>query len=144
MNTRILGNTNLKISALGFGCMGMSWAYDRTEDKSAMISLLRKAVDLGITCFDTAEVYGLFKTEELVGEALFPVRGQVAIATKVGYGLDPNGVPHPVRVNSKSDHIRRVADPSLKRRKTDRIDPFYQHRVDPEVAIEEVAGVRFS
>ena len=120
--------------------MGMSWAYGPVEDRSEMISLLRKAVDLGVTFFDTAEVYGPFKNEELVGEALFPVRDQVVIATKFGYELDPNGGPHPIGVNSKPDHIKQVAEASLKRLKVDAIDLFYQHRVDPQVPIEEVAG----
>src|SRR5262245_38923327 len=120
--------------------MGMSWAYGPIEDRSEMISLLRKAVDLGVTFFDTAEVYGPFKNEELVGQALFPVRDQVVIATKFGYELDPKGGPHPIGVNSKPDHIKQVADASLKRLKVDAIDLFYQHRVDPQVPIEEVAG----
>jgi aryl-alcohol dehydrogenase-like predicted oxidoreductase len=119
--------------------MGMSWAYGPAENKSEMISLLRKAVDLGVTFFDTAEVYGPFKNEELVGEALYPARDRVVIATKFGFELDPNG-GQPIGVNSKPDHIKQVADASLKRLKVDAIDLFYQHRVDPNVPIEDVAG----
>jgi aryl-alcohol dehydrogenase-like predicted oxidoreductase len=140
MKTRTLGKSKLEVSALGLGCMGMSWAYGPAESKSEMISLLRKAVDLGVTFFDTAEVYGPFKNEELVGEALHPFRDRVVIATKFGFELDPNGGPNPIGVNSKPNHIRQVADASLKRLKVDAIDLFYQHRVDPQVPIEDVAG----
>jgi aryl-alcohol dehydrogenase-like predicted oxidoreductase len=140
MKTRTLGKSNLRVSALGLGCMGMSWSYGPAGNKSDMISLLRKAVDLGVTFFDTAEVYGPFKNEELVGEALYPLRDRVVIATKFGFELDPKGGPDPIGVNSKPDHIRQVADASLKRLRVDAIDLFYQHRVDPQVPIEEVAG----
>jgi aryl-alcohol dehydrogenase-like predicted oxidoreductase len=140
MKTRTLGKSNLEVSALGLGCMGMSWAYGPAENRSEMISLLRKAVDLGVTFFDTAEVYGPFENEELVGEALHPFRDKVVIATKFGFEIDPNGGPDPIGVNSKPDHIRQVADASLKRLKLDAIPLFYQHRVDPQVPIEDVAG----
>lgn len=140
METRTLGRSGLKVSALGFGCMGMSWAYGPTEDRSEMISLLRTAVDRGITFFDTAEVYGPWKNEELVGEALSPIRDQVVIATKFGFELDPAGGPKPIGLNSRPEHIKEVADATLKRLGIDLIDLFYQHRVDPHVPIEDVAG----
>lgn len=140
MKTRKLGKSGLEVSALGLGCMGMSWAYGAPGERKDMISLIRGAVDLGITFFDTAEVYGPKVNEDLVGEALGPVRDKVVIATKFGFELDPNGGARPVGVNSRPAHIRKVADASLKRLRTDRIDLFYQHRVDPEVPIEEVAG----
>ena len=139
MQTRELGKANLEVSAIGLGCMGMSFGYGPPADKEEMISLLRKAVELGVTFFDTAEVYGPFINEELVGEALAPFRKQVVIATKFGFKLDPNGGP-PVGVDSRREHIKEVADASLKRLRTDVIDLFYQHRVDPNVPIEEVAG----
>ena len=139
MKTRTLGNSGLSVSALGLGCMGMSWAYGPAPEKSEMIALLRKAVELGVTLFDTAEVYGPYANEELLGEALEPLRDQVVIATKFGFNLasDPKTGPH---FNSKPAHIRDVVDASLKRLRTDRIDLLYQHRVDPEVPMEDVAG----
>jgi aryl-alcohol dehydrogenase-like predicted oxidoreductase len=140
MQKRKLGNSNLEVSALGLGCMGMSHAYGPPKDKSEMISLLRTAVDRGITFFDTAEVYGPFTNEELVGEALSPVRDKVVIATKFGFNLNPDGSPGWQGVNSRPEHIKQVADSSLKRLRTDVIDLFYQHRVDPAVPIEDVAG----
>jgi len=138
MQKRKLGKSDLEVSALGLGCMGMSYAYGQTPDKQEMISLLRAAVDRGVTFFDTAEVYGPFTNEELVGEALAPVRDQVVIATKFGFKISAEGKQ--VGVDSRPEHIKEVADASLKRLRTDRIDLFYQHRVDPEVPIEEVAG----
>ena len=140
MQKRKLGNSNLEVSALGLGCMGMSASYGRTPDKQEMISLLRAAVDRGITFFDTAEVYGPFTNEELVGEALSPVRNQVVIATKFGFKLDPSGQRTWLGTDSRPEHIKEVADASLQRLKTDYIDLFYQHRVDPDVPIEDVAG----
>jgi aryl-alcohol dehydrogenase-like predicted oxidoreductase len=141
MTKRMLGKKNgLEVSAIGLGCMGMSWAYGPARDRTDMISLLRGAVDRGVTLFDTAEVYGPFKNEELLGEALSPVRDQVVIATKFGFKLDPNGGEWPVGVNSRPEHIKEVAEASLKRLRTDVIDLFYQHRVDPAVPIEDVAG----
>ena len=125
---------------MGLGCMGMSFGYGPAADKQEMISLLRSAVARGVTFFDTAEVYGPLTNEELVGEALAPFRGQVAIATKFGFKLDPNGGPRWVGLDSRPAHIKEVAEASLKRLKVDAIDLFYQHRVDPEVPIEEVAG----
>lgn len=136
MQKRKLGN--LEVSALGLGCMGMSYGYGPAKDKQEMISLLRTAVERGITLFDTAEVYGPFTNEELVGEALAPVRDRVAIATKFGFKLDANGKQ--VGVDSRPEHIREVAEASLKRLKTDTLDLFYQHRVDTDVPIEDVAG----
>jgi aryl-alcohol dehydrogenase-like predicted oxidoreductase len=138
MQKRKLGN--LEVSALGLGCMGMSASYGRIPDKQEMISLLRAAVDRGITFFDTAEVYGPFTNEELVGEALSPIRGEVVIATKFGFKLDPSGQRTQLGVDSRPEHVKEVADASLKRLKTDYIDLFYQHRVDPDVPIEDVAG----
>ena len=140
MKRRTLGNSNLEVSALGLGCMGMSASYGRIPDKQEMISLLRAAVERGITFFDTAEVYGPFRNEELLGEALSPVREQVVIATKFGFKLDPTGERAWVGVDSTPKHVKEVADASLKRLKTDTIDLFYQHRVDPDVPIEDVAG----
>jgi len=140
MQKRTLGNSGLEVSALGLGCMGMSTSYGRIPDKQEMISLLRAAVDRGITFFDTAEVYGPFTNEELVGEALSPIRDQVIIATKFGFKIDPNGQRTQMGVDSRPEHIKEVADASLKRLKTDYIDLFYQHRVDPAVPIEDVAG----
>ena len=138
MKKRLLGK-NLEVSSIGLGCMGMSSAYGPPANKQEMISLLRKAVELGITFFDTAEVYGPFKNEELVGEALAPLRKQVVIATKFGFKLDPSS-GEMVGVDSQPQHIKEVAAASLKRLKTDTIDLFYQHRVDPDVPIEDVAG----
>jgi aryl-alcohol dehydrogenase-like predicted oxidoreductase len=140
IQTRELGRSGLRVSALGLGCMGMSWAYGPGGERGEMISLLRTAVDLGISFFDTAEVYGPRVNEELVGEALAPVRDRVIIATKFGFALDPAGGGRPVGVNSQPAHIKAVADESLKRLRTDHIDLFYQHRVDPAVPIEDVAG----
>jgi aryl-alcohol dehydrogenase-like predicted oxidoreductase len=140
MQKRKLGNTNLEVSALGLGCMGMTFSYGPAGDKQEMIALLRAAVDRGVTFFDTAEVYGPFNNEELVGEALAPFRGQVVIATKFGFKLDPNGGPRWVGLDSRPAHIKQVAEGSLKRLKVDAIDLFYQHRVDPDVPIEDVAG----
>lgn len=140
MQKRKLGNRNLEVSALGLGCMGMSASYGRIPDKQEMISLLRAAFERGITFFDTAEVYGPFTNEELVGEALSPVRNEVVIATKFGFELDPSGERTWLGVDSRPQHIKEVAEASLKRLKTDYIDLFYQHRVDPEVPIEDVAG----
>lgn len=137
MRKRKLGN-NLEVSALGLGCMGMSSGYGPAADKQEMISMLRAAVELGITFFDTAEVYGPFINEELVGEALEPFRDQVVIATKFGFKLGPNG--EQLGVDSRPEHIKEVAEASLKRLKTDTIDLLYQHRVDPDVPIEDVAG----
>jgi aryl-alcohol dehydrogenase-like predicted oxidoreductase len=140
MQKRKLGKSNLEVSALGLGCMGMSFSYGPPKDKQEMISLLRAAVDRGVTFFDTAEVYGPFANEELVGEALSPIRGRVVIATKFGFELNPDGRPGWQGLNSRPEHIKQVADASLKRLKTDVIDLFYQHRVDPAVPIEDVAG----
>jgi aryl-alcohol dehydrogenase-like predicted oxidoreductase len=135
MQQRKLGNSGLDVSAIGLGCMGMSSGYGPAADKQEMISLIRTAVERGVTFFDTAEAYGPFTNEELVGEALAPLRDEVVIATKFGFKLDPEG-----GVDSRPDHIREVADASLKRLKLDAIDLFYQHRVDPNVPIEDVAG----
>jgi aryl-alcohol dehydrogenase-like predicted oxidoreductase len=138
MQKRTLGNSGLEVSALGLGCMGMSYAYGQTPDRQEMISLLRAAVDRGITFFDTAEVYGPYANEELVGEALAPVRDQIVIATKFGFQISAEGKQ--VGVDSRPEHIREVADASLRRLRTDRLDLLYQHRVDPNVPIEDVAG----
>jgi aryl-alcohol dehydrogenase-like predicted oxidoreductase len=138
MQKRKLGNSNLEVSALGLGCMGMSFGYGQAADKQEMISLIRSAVERGVTFFDTAEVYGPFTNEELVGEALAPFRGQVVIATKFGFKLGPKG--EQMGLDSRPEHIKEVAEGSLKRLKVDAIDLFYQHRVDPDVPIEEVAG----
>jgi aryl-alcohol dehydrogenase-like predicted oxidoreductase len=138
MQKRKLGNSNLEVSALGLGCMGMSFGYGPAADKQEMISLIRSAVERGVTFFDTAEVYGPFTNEELVGEALAPFRGQVVIATKFGFQLGPKG--EQMGLDSRPEHIKEVAEGSLKRLKVDAIDLFYQHRVDPDVPIEEVAG----
>jgi len=140
MQKRKLGNNNLEVSALGLGCMGMSFSYGPPGDKQEMISLLRAAVERGITFFDTAEVYGPFTNEELVGEALSPVRAQVVIATKFGFKLKPDGSPGFVGPDSRPERIKQVAEASLKRLQVDAIDLFYQHRVDPDVPIEDVAG----
>lgn len=138
MKSRTLGN-DLVVSALGLGCMGMSTAYGQPADKTDMIALIRGAHDRGVTFFDTAEAYGPFANEELVGEALEPIRDDVVIATKFGFDLDA-GSQHLGETNSSPDHIKLVADACLKRLRTDRIDLFYQHRVDPNVPIEDVAG----
>src|SRR5215213_77567 len=138
MQKRKLGNSGLEVSALGLGCMSMSSGYGPAADKQEMISLIRSAVERGVTFFDTAEVYGPFTNEELVGEALAPFRGQVVIATKFGFKLGPKG--EQMGLDSRPEHIKEVAEGSLKRLKVDAIDLFYQHRVDPDVPIEEVAG----
>jgi aryl-alcohol dehydrogenase-like predicted oxidoreductase len=140
MQKRKLGKGGLEVSAVGLGCMGMTFSYGPPADRQEMISLLRTAVERGVTVFDTAEVYGPFNNEELVGEALAPFRGKVVIATKFGFELDPKGGPQWVGLNSRPEHIKQVAEGSLKRLKVDAIDLFYQHRVDPDVAIEDVAG----
>ncbi len=139
MQKRKLGKS-LEVSAIGLGCMGMSFGLGPPADKKEMISLIRTAVDRGVTFFDTAEVYGPFTNEELVGEALAPVRNQVVIATKFGFKPDPNGEPRWSALDSRPEHIKEVAHASLKRLKTDVIDLFYQHRVDPNVPMEDVAG----
>jgi len=143
MQKRILGKSGLEVSAIGLGCMGMSFSYGPPKDKQEMITLLRTAVERGVTFFDTAEVYGPFTNEELVGEALVPLRDRVVIATKFGFdtSVDPRAMKGggPV-LNSRPEHIKQVADASLKRLKIEVIDLFYQHRVDPDVPIEEVAG----
>jgi len=140
MQKRKLGSSNLEVSALGLGCMGMSFSYGPPKDKQEMITLLRAAVERGVTFFDTAEVYGPFTNEELLGEALEPFKGQVVIATKFGFNLNPDGSPGWQGLNSKPERIRQVAEASLKRLKIDAIDLFYQHRVDLDVPIEDVAG----
>src|SRR5450432_1446372 len=138
MHKRKLGKSNLEVSALGLGCMGMSFGYGPAGDKQEMISVIRAAVELGVTFFDTAEVYGPFTNEELVGEALAPVRANVVIATKFGFQFDEAGKQ--AGLNSRPEHIKQVAESSLKRLGTNVIDLFYQHRVDPAVPIEDVAG----
>lgn len=138
MQKRKLGSSGLEVSALGLGCMGMSFGYGPAQDEQEMISLIRSAVDLGVTFFDTAEVYGPFTNEELVGKALSPIREQVVIATKFGFHIDADGKQ--AGLNSRPEHIREVAEASLRRLKTDTIDLLYQHRVDPSVPIEDVAG----
>ncbi len=140
MQKRQLGSSKLEVSAVGLGCMGMSFSYGPAADKREMISLLGKAVERGVTFFDTAEVYGPFANEELVGEGLAPYRGKVVIATKFGFQLKPNGEPGFVGLDSRPERIKQVAEASLKRLKIDAIDLFYQHRVDPNVPIEDVAG----
>jgi aryl-alcohol dehydrogenase-like predicted oxidoreductase len=140
MKKRKLGNSNLEVSAIGLGCMGMSFGYGPPADKEEMISLLRKAVELGVTFFDTAEVYGPFTNEELVGEALAPFRGQVVIATKFGFKPASTGESRWTELDSRPEHIKQVAEASLNRLRSDVIDLFYQHRVDPAVPIEDVAG----
>jgi aryl-alcohol dehydrogenase-like predicted oxidoreductase len=140
MQKRKLGTSNLEVSAIGLGCMGMSFSYGPPKDRREMISLLRAAVDRGVTFFDTAEIYGPFTNEELVGEGLAPVREKVVIATKFGFKVHPEGKPGWSGVDSRPEHIRQVAEASLKRLKVDAIDLFYQHRVDPDVPIEDVAG----
>ncbi len=144
MQKRKLGNSNLEVSALGLGCMGMSFGYGVPADRQEMIALTRLAFDRGVTFFDTAEVYGPFTNEDLVGEALEPVRSQVVIATKFGFdlspGLDPRGMKGPPGLNSRPEQIRQAVEGSLKRLRTETIDLYYQHRVDPNVPIEDVAG----
>jgi aryl-alcohol dehydrogenase-like predicted oxidoreductase len=139
MQKRKLGKSNLEVSALGLGCMGMSFGYGPPADKTEMISLIRTAVERGVTFFDTAEVYGPFTNEELVGEALAPIRDRVVIATKFGFKIDP-ATGKQAGLDSRPQHIKEVAEASLKRLKTGVIDLFYQHRVDPDVPIEDVAG----
>ena len=138
MQKRKLGSSGLEVSALGLGCMGMSFGYGPPADKKEMIALIRTAVDRGVTFFDTAEAYGPFENEVLVGEALAPVRDRVVIATKFGFKFDADGKQ--VGLNSRPEHVKQVAEAALKRLKIDAIDLFYQHRVDPEVPIEDVAG----
>src|SRR6516165_2341801 len=139
MQKRELGKSNLEVSAIGFGCMGLNFSYSHALTKEESIALVRKAVDLGVTFFDTAEVYGPFTNEEIVGEALKPVRDQVVIATKFGFAIDPN-TGKQTGMDSRPEHIREVCDASLKRLGVEVIDLFYQHRVDPNVPIEDVAG----
>ncbi len=140
MQKRTLGKSGLEVSALGLGCMGMSYGYGPAADKQEMISLIRSAVERGVTFFDTAEAYGPFTNEELVGEALAPFQAQVVIATKFGFKLDPTAERGLSGLDSRPEHIKQVAEASLKRLKVDAIDLFYQHRVDPDVPIEDVAG----
>jgi len=140
MQKRKLGSSNLEVSALGLGCMGMSFSYGVPHDEQEMISLIHAAVDRGVTFFDTAEVYGPFTNEVLVGKALAPIREQVVIATKFGFNAIPGGKPGSQTLNSRPEHIKEVAEASLKRLQIDTIDLYYQHRVDPDVPIEEVAG----
>ena len=140
MEMRRLGNSDLEVSAIGLGCMGMSSAYGPPADKGEMIKLIRAAHDLGVTHFDTAEAYGPFANEELVGEALQPIRDKVVIATKFGFDIDLQTGRRGSGTNSRPEHIKQVADASLRRLRTDHIDLFYQHRVDPNVPIEDVAG----
>ncbi len=138
MQKRKLGKSNLEVSAIGLGCMGMSFGYGPPKEKQEMITLIRAAVERGVTFFDTAEGYGPFTNEELVGEALAPFRRQVVIATKFGFKFGPKG--EQIGLDSRPEHIKQVAEASMKRLRTDVIDLFYQHRVDPNVAIEDVAG----
>ncbi len=140
MQKRKLGKSNLEVSAIGLGCMGMSFSYGAPKDVPEMVSLIRAAVDRGVTFFDTAEVYGPFTNEELVGQALAPVRDRVVIATKFGFNTGGDSRPGAQSLNSRPEHIKEVAEASLRRLRTDVIDLFYQHRVDPDVPIEEVAG----
>lgn len=140
MKKRTLGKSKLEVSALGLGCMGMSFSYGPPKDKQEMISLLHKAVELGITFFDTAEVYGPYINEELLGEGLAPFRGQVVIATKFGWKIDPKVERGQAGLDSRAEHIKEVVEGSLKRLKVEAIDLFFQHRVDPNVPIEDVAG----
>jgi aryl-alcohol dehydrogenase-like predicted oxidoreductase len=139
MHTRRLGNSSLEVSALGLGCMGMSFGYGPPSDKREMIALIRRAVECGVNFFDTAEVYGPFTNEELLGEALAPFKDQVVVATKFGFALDPASGKH-IGLNSRPEHIIQVAEASLQRLRRDAIDLLYQHRVDPAVPIEDVAG----
>ncbi len=140
MKKRILGKSNLEVSALGLGCMGMSFGYGPAADKREMIALIRTAVERGVTFFDTAQVYGPFANEELVGEALAPFRGQVVIATKFGFKFAHDGAPRSVGLDSRPEYIKQGVEGSLKRLRVEAIDLFYQHRVDPNVPIEDVAG----
>lgn len=140
MQTRKLGRSGLEVSALGLGCMGMSFGYGPAGDRQQMISVIRRAVELGVTFFDTAEVYGPWTNEDLVGEALAPFRGKVTIATKFGWKRGPNGPTPALGTDSRPETVRQVADESLRRLRVDAIDLFYQHRVDPAVPIEDVAG----
>ena len=140
MQKRKLGNSNLEVSAIGLGCMGMSFSYAPFPEKKDAIALIRAAVERGVTFFDTAEVYGPFNNEELVGEALSPLRDQVVIATKFGMDINPDGSRGGRGLDSRPEHIKQVAEASLKRLKIDVIDLLYQHRVDTEVPIEDVAG----
>src|ERR1700694_1611852 len=140
MQKRKLGNSNLEVSAIGLGCMGMSWSYGPPKDKQEMVALLHAAVERGVTFFDTAEVYGPLVNEELVGEALARFRGKVVIATKFGWAHSPSDGGKWNALNSRPEHIKQVAEGSLKRLKVDAIDLFYQHRVDLNVPIEDVAG----
>ena len=141
MKARTLGNSGLEVSALGLGCMGMSFGLGPAIDRQEGIAVIRAAVESGVTFFDTAEVYGPFRNEELVGEALAPFRKRVVIATKFGFNIDPDGTQHQTPpLNSRPEQIKQVAEASLKRLKTDHLDLFYQHRVDPNVPIEDVAG----
>src|SRR3981189_1878750 len=140
MQKRKLGKSNLEVSAIGLGCMGLSYGYGPAVDKKEGISLIRAAVERGVTFFDTAEVYGPFTNEELVGEALAPFRGRVVIATKFGWEANPDDGGKWNALNSRPEQIKQVAEGSLKRLKVDAIDLFYQHRVDPDVSIEDVAG----
>ncbi len=140
MQKRKLGKSNLEVSALGLGCMGMSFSYGPPKDKKEMTAVLRAAVERGVTFLDTAEVYGPYLNEELLGEALAPFRGKVVIATKFAYELKPDGSPGWIRLNSRPEHIKKSIEGSLKRLKVDAIDLYYQHRVDPETPIEDTAG----
>ncbi len=140
MQKRKLGNSGLEVSAIGLGCMGMTGAYGQTPDRDKMIPLIRAAVERGVTFFDTAESYGPLKNEELVGEALAPFRREVAIATKFGHDIDPITGERLGGLNSRPDHIKAAAEAMLKRLRTDYIDLLYQHRVDPDVPMEDVAG----
>jgi aryl-alcohol dehydrogenase-like predicted oxidoreductase len=140
MQKRMLGKSGLEVSAMGLGCMGMSFSYGTVQDDGEMISLMHKAVDMGVTFFDTAEVYGPFTNEILVGKALSPIRDKVVIATKFGFNCVPGLKPGGMTLNSRPEHIKEVAEASLKRLNIDAIDLFYQHRVDPDVPIEDVAG----
>src|SRR5499433_9758 len=139
MQKRMLGKSGLEVSALGLGCMGLSFGYGPATEKKQAISLIRTAFERGVTFFDTAEVYGPFANEELVGEALEPFRGQVVLGTKFGWNIDPMS-RKPVGLNSRPQHVKEAAEGSLKRLRVDTIDLLYQHRVDPEVPIEDVAG----
>ena len=140
MQKRKLGKSGLEVSALGLGCMGMSWSYGPPKDKREMTVLIRAAVERGITFFDTAEVYGPLTNEELVGEALAPFRGKVVIATKFGWEPNPGDTNRWSALNSRPEHIKQVAEGCLKRLQVEVLDLFYQHRVDPNVPIEDVAG----
>jgi aryl-alcohol dehydrogenase-like predicted oxidoreductase len=140
MQKRKLGNSNLEVSALGLGCMGMSRSFAPVPDRQEMIGVIRTAVERGVTFFDTAEIYGPYANEDIVGEALAPFRDQVVIATKFGFGSDANGNLVPTVLNSQPDHVKQVVEASLKRLRVEAIDLYYQHRVDPNVPIEDVAG----